>query len=410
MRAYWAGAGVPGYPWAAIRDLVGRVLATTAERITPLAVERTGMRPVPAGTLLMSFKLTIGRLAIAGCDLYTNEAIVAIVPADGVSSGYLRHFLAHQDFASATDQAVKGATLNKGKLADLRVVVPPAIEQNAIAAVLDAIDEAIERVQATIAANERLREALLHELLTRGVPGQHSEWKSVPGAGTVPACWDLAPLARATVDLRYGTSSRLTGEGSDGAHAVLRIPNVARGVADFANLKYARLSASEALTLALQPGDLLIVRTNGNPAICGESVVFDRPQGRWAFASYLLRLRTDPSVLDPTYLWTYLRSRAGRSQLSRIIRTSAGNYNLSASGLAALQVALPPVTEQRRIVDVARRQAEVLASAQVEVECLRTFSLAVADALLTGRVRLRSQVRASASGPRSQLPLTGLVR
>ena len=67
-------------------------------------------------------------------------------------------------------------------------------EQRAIAAVLDAIDEAIERTEEVIAATERLRDALLHELLTRGLPGRHSEWADVPGLGTVPACWDVVRL------------------------------------------------------------------------------------------------------------------------------------------------------------------------------------------------------------------------
>ena len=66
--------------------------------------------------------------------------------------------------------------------------LPRLKKQRAIAAVLDSIDEAIERTEAVIAATERLRDALLHELLTRGVPGWHSEWKEAPGLGTIPAC------------------------------------------------------------------------------------------------------------------------------------------------------------------------------------------------------------------------------
>ena len=74
------------------------------------------------------------------------------------------------------------------------LALPPLAEQRAIAAVLDAIDEAIERTEEVIAATERLRDALLHELLTRGLPGRHSEWADVPGLGTVPACWDVVRL------------------------------------------------------------------------------------------------------------------------------------------------------------------------------------------------------------------------
>ena len=70
------------------------------------------------------------------------------------------------------------------------VLLPPLPEQRAIANVLDSIDAAIERTEAVIAATETLRDSLLHELLTRGVPGWHTEWKDVPGIGTIPADWE----------------------------------------------------------------------------------------------------------------------------------------------------------------------------------------------------------------------------
>lgn len=262
-------------------------------------------------------------------------------------------------------------------------------EQRAIAAVLDAIDEAIKRTEAVIAATERLREALLNELLTRGVHGWHSEWMQAPGLGTVPACWDVVRLADALAELRYGTSTQL---GASGTYAVLRIPNVARGFIDVSEMKYADLAPREASVLALRRGDLLIVRTNGNPEICGQSAVFNELGGRWAFASYLLRLRTQPSVLEPTYLWTYLRSAAGRKQLSANIRTSAGNYNLSAGGLEALQVPLPSVEEQRRIVDVVHTSSEANEAAERELQRLAAVKQSISDALLTGRLRVPGAV------------------
>ena len=59
---------------------------------------------------------------------------------------------------------------------------------------LDSIDDAIEGAEAVIAATEGLRDALLHDLLTRGLPGQHTEFRDVPGLGTVPADWEVVRL------------------------------------------------------------------------------------------------------------------------------------------------------------------------------------------------------------------------
>ena len=59
---------------------------------------------------------------------------------------------------------------------------------------LDSIDDAIEGAEAVIASTESLRDALLHDLLTRGLPGQHTEWRDVPGLGTIPADWEVVRL------------------------------------------------------------------------------------------------------------------------------------------------------------------------------------------------------------------------
>ena len=269
-------------------------------------------------------------------------------------------------------------------LRSLRILLPPLAEQKAIAAVLDAIDEAIERTEAVISATERLRDALLHELLTRGVPGWHTQWRRVSGLGVFPSDWRVIEL-RDIGQLRYGTSMQLSSTG--GGYAVLRIPNVAPGYLDTSVLKFADLSQREADVLSLQSGDLLIVRTNGNPDICGQSVVFDGLEGKWAFASYLLRLRTESRVLSPIYLWTFLRSAVGRRQLRANVQTSAGNYNLSVGGLASVRMALPEIEEQMRIVEVVQSLADSLAREAYRIGRLRNLRSSVSDALLTGRVR-----------------------
>ena len=132
-------------------------------------------------------------------------------------------------------------------LKSIPILLPPLSEQRAIAAVLDSIDEAIERTGTVIAATERLRESLLHELLTRGVPGWHSAWKEVRGIGTIPADWDVARLGDVIPRFDYGTSTRCHSEPS--GIPVLRIPNIARGELHLADLKYADLTASESATV-----------------------------------------------------------------------------------------------------------------------------------------------------------------
>lgn len=80
---FWAETG--GHPWASIADLRSSPITETAERITDAGIRSSSVSLVRVGTPLMSFKLTIGRVAMTGADLYTNEAIVAVSGAENVA-------------------------------------------------------------------------------------------------------------------------------------------------------------------------------------------------------------------------------------------------------------------------------------------------------------------------------------
>ena len=149
--------------------------------------------------------------------------------------------------------------LNKREFSNIRILLPPLSEQRAIAEVLDSIDEAIEATEAVVAATEQLRDALLHRLLTRGVPGWHSEWKEVRGVGTIPASWQVVRLGDVLKSTTYGTNVRL---GAEGATTVLRMSNLQNGKVDLSEVRRANLSDKELAILDLAPGDILFNRTN----------------------------------------------------------------------------------------------------------------------------------------------------
>ena len=133
--------------------------------------------------------------------------LIRIDPTEGVCERFLAASLRSARIQSLITDSTAGSTglknLSLEWLRMLRLDLPPLSEQRAIAGVLDAIDEAIERTEAVIAATERLRDSLLHELLTRGVPGWHTEWKEVAGVGTVPACWEVVRLGEVANLNRY---------------------------------------------------------------------------------------------------------------------------------------------------------------------------------------------------------------
>ena len=91
----------------------------------------------------------------------------------------------------------------QGRCRSIHCLLPPLSEQRAIAAVLDSIDDAIEGAEAVIAATEGLRDALLHDQTHPRPPRPaHTEFRDVPGLGTIPADWEVVRLGDVIATVR----------------------------------------------------------------------------------------------------------------------------------------------------------------------------------------------------------------
>ena len=211
------GASAPARPfdpdlprYVRITDIsdAGRLRADDPRSADPERVQGYALHP---GDLLFARSGSVGRT-------YLYQ------PEDGpcVFAGYLIRFRPNPDVAlprfvdlythspayyrwvESVLHAGAQPNINAAEYGSLPILLPPLDEQRGIAAVLDAIDAAIERSEAVIAATEELRRSLLHELLSRGVPGCHSEWREVRGLGVVPACWEVVRLGE-VAEVRSGT-------------------------------------------------------------------------------------------------------------------------------------------------------------------------------------------------------------
>ena len=133
--------------WVSISDLstYNKYVGDTKETVSDLAVKDSGIKPVPADTVIMSFKLTLGKTAITVKPTFTNEAIMAFIPNGNypVCPSYFYHFFGGRDWSKGTNRAVMGVTLNKATLGEIDVATPSLEEQTKIAEHLDRVDELI---------------------------------------------------------------------------------------------------------------------------------------------------------------------------------------------------------------------------------------------------------------------------
>lgn len=140
--------------WVSISEMNGQVIYDTKEKITDDAVKHSNVKLIPAGTTLLSFKLSIGKTAIAGKDLYTNEAIAGLIPKDlkKVENKYLFYLFNGQliDLSTSGNKAF-GKSLNSTYLnSELVIPLPPLSIQQQIVKECEAIDEEYNTSRMTI--------------------------------------------------------------------------------------------------------------------------------------------------------------------------------------------------------------------------------------------------------------------
>ena len=272
--------------------------------------------------------------------------------------------------------------INAAEYSSLPILLPPLPEQRAIAAVLDSIDEAIERTEEVIAATERLRDALLHELLTRGLPGHHTAWRDVPGLGTIPACWEVVRLGDVGRWLSGGTPAKARTDYWSGD-----IPWVSPKDMKMRQIRNAEDHISEEGARAgsrVVPAETILVVVRG--MILAHSFPLAVTRVVAAFNQDIRALICGQGSL-PDFVLAALEHQKPRL-LHLPTPSTHGTMRVVSEELFAIPVPLPPVPEQKAIAASLDSVDATIEQARAERAALQSSKASTADALLTGRVRV----------------------
>ena len=279
-----------------------------------------------------------------------STELVPLLPRPGVDRGFLAYLLRRRETVAFAMSSVTGSRMPRADMKALMSMpapLPPLDEQRRI---VDILNRAA-RIQALRRrAADRLRE-FVPALFVRmfGDPVEN------------PMGWEVRPLADLVQEFRYGTSRKCFDRpDSEDALPVLRIPNVLHGGVNWTNLKFITLLGDEREKLKLARGDILFVRTNGNPEYIGRCAVFSEYRDA-AYASYLIRARFRRSEpVYPEYVSAALALPTMRQILLRLTRTTAGNYNISIDLLGRVRIPLPPLTLQHRYTETVKAARAVV--------------------------------------------------
>ncbi len=321
--------------WVSIADISnneGKIIEDTKEYISDSAAEK--ISKVSKGSLLMSFKLSIGRMAFAGDDLYTNEAIIAIPENDKYILRFIYYYLLSYDWLSLTEgnEKVKGATLNKTSIGKIQLPVLSIIEQQSI---VDYLDSAFAKIDAMKAnAEKRLNEskalfqASLKEMLE-------------PKEG-----WEEKKLKEVVISITDG-DHQPPPKSNDGI-PFITISNIEKNSNKivFKDTFYVPQSYFNALKKDRIPqnGDVLYTVTGS----FGIPVLIDF-QRDFCFQRHIALIRPNIRFLSPTYLFYWILSSYATSQ-AEDTATGAAQRTVSLNSLRNFTIHVPSLSDQQYIV------------------------------------------------------------
>jgi type I restriction enzyme S subunit len=332
--AFWDRKRETNNVWLSIADLLNAEDNQVVDSKEYLSDKGAAIsKLVQKGTLLVSFKLTLGRLAFAGRDLYTNEAIAALTLFNEreLSKEFLFYFLHFFDWVKAAknDVKLKGMTLNKAKLNELQVHFPPLPEQQRIVGILDEAFDGIATAKANAEKNLQNARALFESHLQSVFTQRGKGW----------------------VEQKLGVLSRINYGYTESASAdevgpkFLRITDIQDNRVDWSSVPYCPIETNDYPKYKLAHGDIVFARTG---ATTGKSyLVTDPPDA--VFASYLIRVHLSTAELLPAFLNLFFKTKTYWDSIRSGVSGSAqGGFN--ATKLGELVIPFPVSVKQQQSI------------------------------------------------------------
>lgn len=274
-----------------------------------------------------------------------------IRPTLSLNPKYIAYFVAGPGVRTAWRALAQGTNINNLKtsdLADTMVPIPPRAEQERIVAVLD---EQFSRLDAGVAALERVRERL--RLLR-----DRALLALVSATGEVQRLGDIA-------EIRLGRQRSPKNHVGPRLRPYLRAANVTWNGLDLRDVKLMNFSSPESSVYELQLGDVLVAEASGSASEVGKPAIWDGSIANCCFQNTLLRVRSDRFLAE--YLYFVLLAHARGGTFARASR-GVGIHHLSKSGLSALAVPVPTLAQQEAIVRRARSIQSAVARLLDDVE------------------------------------------
>ena len=351
---YWNGCN----KWVSISDLSGydKYVTDTKECISDLGVSESGIKAVPKNTVIMSFKLSIGKTAITTEEVYTNEAIMAFIDKGvcEINTDYLYYLFSGMDWNKGTNKAVLGLTLNKATLSKKEVDIPDLHTQNEVVKKLDSLSNVIQLQKQSLDKLDELIKSRFVEMF--GDPSVN------------PMGWENTTVGNTCYYIKDGPHKSLPDVGEGNGYPFISVRNIVNGYIDFSTARYISKEdyADSIKKCHPQKGDMLY--SKGGTTGIAKLIDVDIEFANWV---HLAVLKFD-ETLNGVFFESMLNSDYCYKQSQRLTKGIA-NRDLVLSAMAKIKMIKPPIELQNQFADFVTQAEKQKATVQQSIDKLETL-------------------------------------
>lgn len=334
---YW---NTTDYKWISIADLTktSKYIFETKEYLSKSAIKDSGIKVIPANTVVMSFKLSIGKTAITKEDMYSNEAIMAFKDKHVINiiPEYIFYLFKYKNWEECSNKAVMGKTLNKATLSEIEVEICSIEKQRQIVNILDKIMSAVDGRKQELQLLDELIKARFVEMFGDPVANDKG-WKMKP-------LLDMGKCKNG-MNFHYDDSGVEISCLGVGDFKVLSV------IDNTKKLSIVSLNEMPSEEYLLKDGDIVFVRSNGNKDLVGRSLAIYPGKLPTTFSGFCIRYRIHDDEITVPYLLRVLKMESMRKKMAG---RGANIQNLNQQILGTLVIPVPPIELQNQFVDFVR--------------------------------------------------------
>lgn len=311
------------------------IITDSVRKITELAVKKTGLKSFPEGTVILSSRAPIGKVAIAGCEMYCNQGFKNLICSKKINNKYLYWFLkGNTVFLNSLGRGATFKELSKSIVSNIEINLPDIVYQKKAVETLEKVSEIIALRKRELSSLDDLIKARFVEMF--GDPA------------TNPMSWSETTIGDECFYIKDGPHKSLPDIGKEnGGHPFISVRNIVNGYIDFSTARYI---SDEDYANAIkkchpEKGDMLY--SKGGTTGIAKLIDIDEEFANWVHVAVL---KFDKSKLNGIFFENMLNGDYCFEQSQRLTKGIA-NRDLVLSAMAQIKMYRPPMEIQKQFAD-----------------------------------------------------------